>query len=271
MSVFRAYTTQCWEETRPRTKSAIKAEFFVRTQKEKHLHKLALDEKRSIWSSNGAVGPMPTASTIPRIVVDTTETVEVHPTKALELMTHIVNLSITKVRDLPENQKRSVVTGLPKKGAYLQDMKNLRPISVGPCIGRLIDKVMAIRLGKYLAVNGTLDSAQYAFLPHRNIHDPINIVRECFEQSLRSPDGSQGRACYAIFYDISKAHDTVEWTSITEALKRLNVDDNFIQFVHNSLVGTNLCMKTATKGRTTESVLMHRAIKQGDPLAPLLH
>ncbi len=95
------------------------------------------------------------------------------------------------------------------------------------------------------------------------------IVRECFEQSLLSPDGSPGRACYAIFYDISKAYDTAEWTSISEALKRLDIDDTFIQFIHNSLVGTNLCIKTATKGRTTESVLMHRAVKQGDPLAPL--
>ena len=72
---------------------------------------------------------MPTADDIPEIVVDTTETVKVHPTKALELMTHIVNLSITKVRDLPENQKRSVVTGLPKKGAYLQDEKPQAHIS----------------------------------------------------------------------------------------------------------------------------------------------
>ena len=115
-----------------------------------------------------------------------------------------------------------------------------------------------------------LHRAQNAFIPGRDIHSPIDIVKECFRQSKLAANGSGERELHAIFYDISKAYDTVRWSSITEAMRATGLDEDFITFVHQSLVGTKVCIKTSTRGRTTEHVDMNQAVRQGDPLAPLL-
>jgi ribonuclease HI len=53
-------------------------------------------------------------------------------------------------------------------------------------------------------------------------------------------------------------------------MREVGLTEDFIAFVHQSLIGTKVCMKTSVKGRATEYVDMNRAVRQGDPLAPLL-
>jgi hypothetical protein len=62
----------------------------------------------------------------------------------------------------------------------------------------------------------------------------------------------------------------LKWSSIENALARIGAPLNLRAFVMNSLKGTTLCMKTNIAGRVTPTVQLHKAIKQGCPLAPLL-
>ena len=82
-------------------------------------------------------------------------------------------------------------------------------------MGRAIGKLLANRLGALLVYDTSmLDASQSAFLPGHDIHDPISIVTQCYKHSQGTMDGQDGRALYAIFYDISKAYDNVKWSSI---------------------------------------------------------
>ena len=155
-ALFRAFTNQNWTETQPRQRKDIKREYFKRTKHEEWILNTELAENTRQWTDRGMIGPRPQRGVMPEIDVPTHRTIKVQPTRAVELLTMITTLAITECRDLPANQKLSVVTGLPKTGAFLQDVCNLRPISVGPVIGRLIDKIMATRFGQYLASNGTV-------------------------------------------------------------------------------------------------------------------
>ena len=89
-------------------------------------------------------------------------------------------------------------------------------------------------------------------------------------QSSQAEDNTKEKAMYTILYDISKAYDTTKWSSIIRALENMGFGKDFIDYVQNSLLGTELRMRTNLPGRTTPTVMMHRAIKQGCPLAPLL-
>ena len=189
--------------------------------------------------------------------------------QALEILHMIVSLAF-RVRNLPSSEKLSTITGLPKKDPLITGMQDVRPISVGAIIGRIINKVVATRLGNYLSLNSTLDPAQLAFLPGKGIHEAIHAILECLRQSKRAKNNEKGRELYVIFYDISKAYDSVKWSSITQGLKDIGADNDLIEFVANSLEGTQTRMKTDIPGRTTPRVNVYGAIKQGCPLAPLL-
>ncbi len=84
---------------------------------------------------------------------------------ALLLLRRIFKASILS-KSIPQSQKLSVITGLPKertKGNYTEGTGHLnstdlmRPISVGPIIGKLINSMMAARLGKLLVKHNVLN------------------------------------------------------------------------------------------------------------------
>jgi hypothetical protein len=172
--------------------------------------------------------------------------------------------------DLPPPEKLGRITGLPKREGQVNSTDTIRPITVSPIIGRNINNILAKRLGNILEKHHILDQAQFSFLPGRNCHQALTSILQCLEQSKHAPNHSEGRACYALFYDISKAYDTIRWSSIQKALIRIGAPDDFIDFVLHCLIGTRICMKTSEPGCTTPYVQMHKGIKQGCPLAPLL-
>ena len=176
----------------------------------------------------------------------------------------LLNLCLD-TRDLPTREKHGITTGLPKTEGLVTSTDNIRPISVGPAIGRLLNKIIADRLSALLVQHKILNSAQFAFLPGGDIHEPINSVLACYGDSLK-----YNKACYAVFYDMSKAYDTLRWTSIRAAIRRIGLGRDFEDFVMNPLQGTTLAMRTNLPGRVTPAIEMHKAVKQGCPLAPLL-
>ena len=193
-----------------------------------------------------------------------TKTMTKTPLYAPHMIQKIIKHSF-KAQDIPTSEKLNIVTGLPKKEGQVNDTDNIRPI-----IGRIINKIISKRLGIILKNNHLIDKAQFAFLPGGDIQEPINTVIQCFSQSLSAANETKQRECYAIFYDISKAYDTIRWDSIENALIKAGSSQSFINFVMNSHKGTKLAMKTNKPNRITPQVEMHKAIKQGCPLAPIL-
>jgi exonuclease III len=253
-ALLKAVTTNTYQETVKKTVKEMKRE--RRYAETGNMHQPAGRDPR------GA----PTRRTIH---INQDKQVTRHPDRALKLLTHVINLSL-KAGSVPESEKRTVVTGLPKGEGQVHSTANLRPISVGPVIGKLINKMIAERLGAALIQHNMLDPAQFAFLPGRSMHEAINSVIACFRQSNNAENNTNTKPCYAVFYDISKAYDCVKWSSIERALKRVGAPKILIDFVIQSLQGTTLEMKTGRPGGMTKPVQIHKAIKQGCPLAPLL-
>ena len=200
---------------------------------------------------------------------DTKNTIRKKPREVLSLLRKIVTMAI-KIKNLPSNEKITVTTNIPKMEGQVNDLDKTRPISVSPIIGRIINKIMARRLARTLDEHSYIDKAQHAFLPGKSIHEPIQTAIHCYQQSLTTPNNKPGRAMYAVYYDLSKAYDTMRWSSIEKALRRIGAGRGFIDFVMNSLEGTMTVMKTGSHGRVTPMVQMRKAVKQGCPLAPLL-
>ena len=190
-------------------------------------------------------------------------------TRAVDLLAHIMTLSF-QTRNIPDAQKTTTITTTPKEGGMVTSLDAVRPISVSPIVGRLINHVVAHRLGKEIVRKKIMDAAQFAFLPGMGIHEAIQSVLLCLRKSKNTPINQKGKEIHAIFYDISKAYDTVKWSSILQALVDIGADNDLIEYVHNTLKGSRNRIKTHIPGRTTTSGEIYGSIKQGCPLAPLL-
>jgi hypothetical protein len=146
----------------------------------------------------------------------------------------------------------------------VNDTDNVRPISVTPITTRLIEKVLATRLSLILFRNKVINKAQYAYSIGGSIDDPVDNLTAVWSHAARTKNN-----CFNIFYDISKAYDTVQWHRIEQSLKRIQAPQSFIDFVMNSLTGTESAIKINPTHRTA-FVQAEKAIRQGSPLAPLL-
>jgi hypothetical protein len=209
------------------------------------------------WNEGASDLPLP-----PNNPTTVKRTIEPAPTRRLLL--RVIN-SFISAGDIPQCEKLGILTGLPKNEGLVMSTDKIRPITVGPAVNRLLHKIMARRLGAKIAQHDIIDRAQFAFLPGKDIHEPINTALTCYrDRRLR------GGACYAVYYDMSKAYDTVRWSSIRSALERIGAPESFISFVINTLTGTRVRMRTNKKNHTTPEVELHQTIKQGCPLAPLL-
>ena len=112
-------------------------------------------------------------------------------------------------RDIPSVEKLGIITGLPKSDGLVNDTDALRPITVGLAINRLLHKILADRLSAVIVKYKLIDEAQFAFLPGGDIHEPISTATSCYRNH-----SSHGGGCYAIYYDISKAYDTIYYAGV---------------------------------------------------------
>ena len=201
---------------------------------------------------------------LPTDVIEHTTIKVYEPHLTMSLLRRILNLCL-ETGDIPSVEKLGIITGLPKSDGLVNDTDDLRPITVGPAINRLLHKVLADRLSAAIVKYKLIDEAQFAFLPGGDIHEPISAVTTCYRNH-----NSHGGGCYTIYYDISKAYDTIRWSSIESAMRDIGLDTSFVTFVLSVLEGTKVAMRTNVSGRTTRTVQLHKSIKQGCPLAPLL-
>ena len=193
-----------------------------------------------------------------------TTTVKFEPTQTRSILMRILNLCLQS-GDLPSSEKLGIITGLPKSEGLVTSTGDIRPITVGPAVNRLVHKILADRLSSACVKHDLIDKAQFAFVPGGDIHEPISTAAACYRDRL-----AYQRGCYAIYYDISKAYDTIRWSSIKTAMQGIGLEPAFIDFVMASLEGTRVEMRTNVRGQVTRPVQLHKSIKQGCPLAPLL-
>jgi hypothetical protein len=127
-----------------------------------------------------------------------TTTVTYEPTQTRNLLMRILNLCL-RSGDLPASEKRGILTGLPKSEGLVTSTDDIRSITVGPAVNRLLHKILADRLSAACVKHGLIDRAQFAFVPGGDIHEPIGTATACYRDRM-----THNRGCYAIYYNISK-------------------------------------------------------------------
>ncbi|AAU10897.1 RNA-dependent DNA polymerase [lymphocystis disease virus-China] len=175
------------------------------------------------------------------------------------LLTTVYNYSF-KEKKLPETLNQAQIIPILKPGKNPLELSSYRPVSLLNCDYKILAKILASRLEKFLHVFISPD--QTGYVKNRravyNIHRLLEIVysSEAFESEC------------LILTDAEKAFDFLKRSYLFETLKRFGLGENFIAWVKLIYDKPSACVWTGD--RQSIFFLLKNGIRQGCPLSPLL-
>ena len=163
--------------------------------------------------------------------------------------------------ELSVDQKRGIITLIPKKDKIRILLKNWRPITLLNTDYKILTKSLAIRLHKVLP--SLIDLDQTGFLKGRYIGENIRTISDIIDYtSLRNQPG------IILLLDFEKAFDTIKWSFIVNSLKHFNFGPDFIHWVE--ILYSNTESTVINNGNTAGFFKLQRGIRQGCPISPYL-
>jgi hypothetical protein len=152
---------------------------------------------------------------------------------------------------------------IPKKKISSR-VTDFRPISLCNVIYKLISKVLANRLKKFLPQ--IISQTQSAFVEGRHITDNILAAFETLHTMQTKLKGKQG--FMALKLDMSKAYDRVEWGFLEGVMSRLGFQDRWIHLIKGCF--RSVSYSVLVNGKPYGHFIPSCGIRQGDPLSPYL-
>ena len=163
--------------------------------------------------------------------------------------------------ELSIEQRRSIITLIPKKDKDTRLLKNWRPISLLNTDYKILTKLLALRMQK--ALPNIINQDQVGYLKGRYIGQNIRTIIDTIEYTrlVQTPG-------MVVFLDFEKAFDSIEWDFLQKALSTFGFGTKFIDWINIIYSNINSCV--INNGHTTEYFSLERGIRQGCPLSAYL-
>ena len=162
---------------------------------------------------------------------------------------------------LSVEQRRGILTLIPKKDKDRLYLKNWRPLTLLNTDYKILAKALANRLTKYLPF--IIEDDQTGYISGRFMGCNIRLIEDIISQSSRL-----NIAGILLTIDFEKAFDSLKWSFIKKALKAFNFGTNFISYV--SAMYNQISTAVINNGFTSSWFHPQRGVRQGCPLSPYL-
>ena len=158
-------------------------------------------------------------------------------------------------------QRRGIITLIPKKEKDPLYLKNWRPISLLNVDYKIATKAIAGRIK--MTLNNLIARDQTGFLKNRYIGENIRLILDMIEicHNRKIPG-------LIFFLDFEKAFDSVEWSFLYKALEYFNFGPMLRHWVEAFYTDVSCC--TINNGHTSRFFSLERGMRQGCPLSPYL-
>jgi len=176
-------------------------------------------------------------------------------------LTHLINMSF-QTGLVPDELKIAKVVPLYKSGDEME-FSNYRPISVLPIFSKVFERLMYIRLNRYLDQCNILCSNQYGFRKGYSTDMAVSQFVEKIYDSLENEQFAIG-----LFLDLSKAFDTVNHSILLDKLSFYGIRGVPLQWFRSYL--NNRKQYVAYNGYESSMCNIECGVPQGSILGPLL-
>ena len=169
------------------------------------------------------------------------------------LYNHILDTGI-----FPDRWKIASVTPIPKV-ANATDPSDLRPISLLPVPGKLLEKYITLSIENFLETNDFFSDEQNGFRKGKSTSSAMSK----FLVSL-----NESHTCIAAYLDVRKAFDTINHARLLSKLRAAGLGDGLCRLLENYL--TNRQQKTRLFGAVSDLKPVNIGVPQGSTVGPLM-
>lgn len=176
-------------------------------------------------------------------------------------ITFVINRAI-EMGQYPDVLKKSIVVPLYKSGDRSL-CSNYRPISISPVISKIFEKVLKVRITKFLDKYGLISDQQYGFRAGRSTQNAIAYLTGKIYKAI---DDKIPTIC--VFIDLAKAFDTVSHHELLLSLERIGFRGESLKLMESYLSHRLQAVKIGDEVGTFREVKY--GVPQGTVLGPLL-
>ena len=175
-------------------------------------------------------------------------------------LTKLFNLSLNSGK-FPDAWKLATVIPLQKEGDK-SDVTNLRPVSLLPLPGKLLEKIIHQRMLQFLESNNLLDCNQGGFRPNRSTIDTVGRISDLIFKAMNNNE-----ITLVAFVDLKKAFDTVDHNLLVKKLDCIGIRTKLLKWSENYL--THRKQATLVNGKRSTNRDIRCGVPQGSILGPL--
>lgn len=214
----------------------------------------------SSWELAGSIKGKSTCPGVSKI----NKTILSHlPDSALARLRAIFNAALS-AGYFPHAFKEAEMRMIPKAGKDTTRAENYRPISLLEVPGKLLEKIITVRLRDHLEQENLLNPAQYGFRRGRGTVHAIAVATEMI--AIHQASGSR---CNLVLRDVSKAFDKVWHLGLQYQMLHLGLPGPVERFLCGFLEGRTA--KVRVGGHRGPSFPLTSGVPQGSVLSPILY
>ena len=177
-----------------------------------------------------------------------------------DILTDSYTYSVT-TQKLSIDQRRGILSIIPKKDKDLRLLKNWRPLSLLNTDYKILTKALGSRLQTIL--DGIISHDQSGYIKGRfsgsNIRTIADII-ECTNQMKKTG--------IIALLDFEKAFDTINWSFLQKTLTAYNFGENFKNWI--KIIYTDISSCCLNNGNATQFFCISRGVRQGCPISAIL-
>lgn len=177
-----------------------------------------------------------------------------------ELILKIFNYCL-RCGTFPKIWKEGVIKFLvksPDKDKTLP--RSYRPICLLPTLGKLLERMVAIKIMKWGEGKVFYNERQYGFVKRRSTVDAVKRVMKIVEESKEKYVG-------AILFDVQGAFDSLWWPSLFKRLRELGCPNNLYTILKSYLNDRKVKVECGT---SNVEKMINKGCPQGSVLGPIL-
>jgi ribonuclease HI len=164
---------------------------------------------------------------------------------------------------VPDAWKQGTIIPIPKPGKSLEQPTGYRPITLLPCMGKLLERMVLRRLEYALESKSVIPSLHLGFRKGKSTIDALHLLKNAIISARTSHE-----YCLVVYLDIEGAFDSVWPDGLLFKLHRIGVGDQMLAWLYSYFKNRSVQVRVGNSKSMSQP--MKVGVPQGAVLSPTL-